>query len=103
MCLSRAYGAEICDQESKMSFATCLPLTDIELAKKQHPRARRGTSDSGGARDPASDRSNFLQKDKQRDQRDPKHVHYPAHKQKRHQNPAAADTITSVLKAQQQT
>src|SRR5207248_2553535 len=55
------------------------------------------------ARDPASDRGTLLHKDKHREQCDQKHSHHPAHNQKRHQNPATADAIASVLKPQQQT
>src|SRR5438132_12378355 len=68
----------------------------------QHPGARRDTTSAGGACDPPSKRRNFLQEDKQRQERDPKHVHHAAHKQKCHQNPAAADAINSVAKPQQQ-
>src|SRR4029077_8415915 len=70
--------------------------------RQQHPGAGSDTNNSGGAPNPPSKRSKFLQKDEQREECDPKYVHHPADEQKYHQNPAAADTIASVLKPQQQ-
>jgi hypothetical protein len=51
------------------------------LAEKQHRGTRSDTGDAGGARDPPSERGQLFQKNKQRQQRDPKHVHHSAHKQ----------------------
>ena len=58
--------------------------------------AHYNTSDAGGAPDPAPIPGKFLQKLEHGQERDPKHVHHPAHKQKRYKSPAAADAIGSV-------
>ena len=42
------------------------------------------TGNAGGACDPSSERCQLLQKDKQRQECDPKYIHHAAHKQKRH-------------------
>src|SRR5262249_38055955 len=60
-------------------------------------------SSAGSTRNPAPESKKFLQKNEQREERDPKHVHNAAHKQKCHQHPAAADTIGPMAQSQQQT
>src|SRR5690348_3316469 len=68
---------------------------------EQQPGARGHTGNAGGTRDPSSDRRDFLQQDKQGQKRNPQQVHHPTDEQKRHQDPAAADTIGAVTKPQQ--
>src|SRR5262249_18427346 len=67
------------------------------------PRSCSEKSSAGSTRDPAPKSKKLLQKNEQREERDPKHVHNAAHKQKCHQHPAAADAIGPVAQPQQQT
>src|SRR5215813_3441730 len=73
------------------------------ISKKQQPRSCSEKSSAGSTRDPAPKSKKLLQKNEQREKRDPKHVHNAAHKQKCHQHPAAADAIGPVAQPQQQT
>src|SRR5215813_2657469 len=69
----------------------------------KQPRSCREKSNTGSTRKPAPKSKKLLQKDEHREERDPKHVHNAAYKQKRHQHPAAADAIGPAAKPQQQT
>src|SRR6516225_11131467 len=54
-----------------------------------------------GARNPAPERKKFLQKNEQREKRDPKHVHHAADEEQRHENPAATHAVDAMTQAEQ--
>ena len=68
----------------------------------QHTNTRRDKTDTGHARDPTADWSNFLREYENGEERDPENVHHSSDEQQRHEHPATADAIDSVLEPQQQ-
>jgi hypothetical protein len=74
---------------------------DRSRRQEQHPDTRRDKNAASQARDPTPEGGKFLEKHEHRQGGNPQDVHYPADKQQRHEHPAAADAIRSMLKPEQ--
>ena len=59
----------------------------------------RDEADGYKASEEIAEGNDLLQGNEQREENDPKQVHHAAHKQQRHQWPAATDAIRAVTKA----
>jgi len=64
------------------------------------PYAFRDKAYANNASEETAEGNDLLQENEQREDKNPKQVHYAAHKQQRHQWPAAADAIRAMAKAE---
>src|SRR5215831_17815559 len=79
----------------------CIDSTSRHYSKLQ-PNSYGEKRNACGARNPAPGRKKLLQKNEQREKRDPKHVHHAADEEQCHENPAATHTIAAMTHAEQQ-
>ena len=79
--------------------ATLSALRGYMMEMLDHERCRAPTNqdDTRDAREPRTPRGELLQKNDNRETRDPKHIHDPAHEQQRHQHPAASHAEGTML------